>query len=251
MVSGNLFRTLLLGLLIAVSMPGTAKSKTVIVVGIEDFKNYPNTLYYRKNGTLAGFSKSLFDAFAEQYDYEIIYRSLPIKRLYYELTTGKVDLKFPDDNTWGKAFKQNYDVIYSKPVVDYMDGFFTTKEGIHSMDDINSIAYVRGFSPEILASSKTLRNVTVIETRELDDAIALTLNNRVDAFYANIQDGYWLLKNRFHANQLVYNESLPHNKSSYSASTVHNPEVLDDFNQFLDQNQPLILTLKEHYAKEH
>lgn len=90
------------------------------VVGVEDVEYYP--YWADRDGHYAGFARKLLDRFAESKGYHFVYQPLPVKRLWNTYFSGQVDLKFPDNPHWAKMRKSGYNIVYSQPAVNYIDG---------------------------------------------------------------------------------------------------------------------------------
>ncbi len=105
-----------------------------LIIGVQDFKEYlPYSQY--NNGRYSGFNRELLDLFAYYYKYHFTYEAYPIKRLYKKFTTGRIDLKYPDNAYWSAHLKKKLPIKYSTPVVTYIDGVMVRpkKKGCNSL----------------------------------------------------------------------------------------------------------------------
>jgi polar amino acid transport system substrate-binding protein len=221
-----------------------------LIVGVEDIENYPNYVYDYRTKKFSGFMRDVLDAFGQQYGYEMIYRPLPVKRLYYELTYGKIDFKFPDRPDWGSSYKSQYDVHYSNAIIWFTEGIMTLAERpFSSLNEVKSIAYVRGFSPPALVQAASLYKIKIVETADVKDAISMVLSHKVDGAFLDIAGGQWLLNTYFHQpGALVFQPSLPNVHAPYFISTVDNVKALNEFNQFLAKNAELLNKIKQKFG---
>ena len=88
-------------------------------VGVEELDYFP--IYAQRENGYAGFARDLLDAFAKEYNHTLVYRAYPIKRLYGEYLRGRLDLKFPANKHWARELKAEKNVLYSSPVLEYID----------------------------------------------------------------------------------------------------------------------------------
>lgn len=232
--------------LLSVSFHGFAAP---LVVGVEDFKALPYWHYDPEKKLFSGFTRDFFDAFGLAYDYQITYRPLPIKRLYAELYNGKIDLKFPDNPKWGKNFKGAQEPLYSAEIVPFTDGLMTKPEkNIHRKEDLHSINAIRGMTPYLYYDDIVNNKITLLETSQLESAIRMTLADRSDAVYGNIDTILWQLNTQLHQpNSIQFNTQLPHVNDFYHASTLKNNKVIQDLNAFILANPIMIQSIKEKY----
>ena len=77
-------RLYFLPLLVFVLTSPTPTVADTLVIGVEkiDYTPYYNTV----QGEYQGFARDVFDGFAEQYQHQVEYRPMPIKRLYENLS---------------------------------------------------------------------------------------------------------------------------------------------------------------------
>ena len=116
--------------------PNRSPRTTPLIVGVEQVDYLPHYGQDNRN-QYTGFARELFDAFAQHSGYQLLYKPLPVKRLYRAfLTDLSVDFKYPDHPQWKSALKKSQPPFYSDPVVSYTDG-------VTECVFISSITYVR------------------------------------------------------------------------------------------------------------
>lgn len=214
-----------------------------IIVGVEDIEYYP--LWAQRSGKYAGFARELFDDFAAKHGHTIEYKPLPIKRLYSELLHGRVDLKFPDSPYWANDVKQGYSVVYSDPTLDYIDGVMALA---NSTNAIATLGTVRGFTPWDYLDQIEQGQIKVVENSDLDGLFKLIQAGRVDGGYFNVLVARYYLKHTlFQDNTFVFNQNLAHSKGQYHVSTIHQQDVVNQFNRYLQENADAIAALKKKY----
>ena len=202
-------------------------------VGVEEIEYAP--FYYVKDGQYAGFARELFDEFAHKYNHTVIYRPLPIERLYNELFSGKITFKFPDHNFWVQDKKQGKEIYYSEPVVGFTDGILVLEEnknmGLTTPPDIG---YLRGFNPWTLMGLIKENKVKSRVVNSLDSLIKLTLQKRIDGTYFNLDVAKYRMRNKFPKSApLVLSKNLPFDRTNYLVSSLKNSKLLKELNEFL------------------
>ncbi|WP_163835228.1 transporter substrate-binding domain-containing protein [Spartinivicinus ruber] len=202
-------------------------------VGVEDIDYYP--FYSYNNKEYSGAAYEILDAFAKKNNYTFTYKGMPVTRLLKSYLNGEVDFKFPDNAYWGQEDKKAHSVVYSQPVLSFIDGVLVKPENKDkNIEWLKRLGTLRGFTAWdyldlIKANKVTLRGVS-----SLDSLIKQVANDRLDAAYFNIQVASYYLKHKLNqADLLVFNESLPHTKSNYHLSTIKHAKIISKFNQFL------------------
>jgi len=219
------------------------------IIGVEDLDYYP--LYSTIEGQYTGYSRDVLDAYAKSRGYTFHYKPYPVARLFYSfLDKQEVEFKYPDDIFWQKDKKEGKNVQYSKPIVNYVDGVLVLPEN-KGKTQLKKLGIIRGFTAwEYLDA---IKNKEIVEefSNEWDGLINKTFKNRVDGAYCNISVVMYQLRERFKKpNGLVFDSKLPHSKSSYLMSTIKHPKIINDFSEWITQNQPFINKLKLKYMVE-
>ena len=236
---------LLASMVMSAALYGAEKT---IIVGVEELNYYP--YYDFSEGNKRGFFKELLDRFAAENGYTVVYKPLPVKRLYNELlVSGQIDFKFPDNPLWGSTYKEGKAVIYSEEVAAYIDGTMVAEahegEGVEKIRKIGTIA---GFSPWVYMDSIKNKQVESIENRTLPGLLKTTLAGRVDGAYVNIAVAeYILLEKLKKPGALVWDKKLPYDKNNYRLATLRHPETIREFNRFLKEKSLWINALKKTY----
>jgi len=239
-----ILRILLVAWLSVICQQGMAKDLTI---GVEDIEYYP--LYAQRSGEYAGFAREFFDAFAQKYNHKITYKPLPIKRLYSDFFNGRIDLKFPDSPYWMQDKRQKLAVNYSQSVVDYIDGVMVSKKNLDKgVDHLKVLGSVRGFTPWTYLSQINAGEITVKENADIDGLIRLIESGRVDGGYFNVSVAQYFLRHTlFEPELVVFDTHLPYTKDSYLASSIHHPDVIQQLDEFIQNEAKFIQTLKTKY----
>lgn len=222
----------------------------VYTIGVENIDYYP--IYKAEYGQYKGFARDLLDRFGQEKGYEFRYEALPVIRLTKYFVDGKVDLKFPDNALWSKDEKGKFDVRYSTPVLAYTDGVMVLPARLHQgLDNFKHLGVVRGFTPWNYLGRVKEGKMDLKESSNLESMCNQALNSRVDGAYFNVKVASYFLKNVIKQEDgLVFDEQLPHDTNTYHLSSISHPEIIDAFNQFLEENKDWVQALKVRYELE-
>ena len=219
---------------------------------MENIKYYP--LYEYKGGEtdrkFLGVCGDIFYDFSDQSKFQFKVKALPVVRLFKHFCDGKVDLKFPDNKNWGGDFKKGKTVIYSDPIVQYIDGVLTLK-GKQDLkhQDLKKLGTVRGFTPWDYIGDIKEKNIELHEGSSLGQLLQMLKKERIDGIYGNVAVCF------HEANKInidiAFCKQLPHTKDNYHLSTIEHPEIIEEFNAYLKNNQSKIQEwVKQHKADE-
>ncbi|MBR9971777.1 substrate-binding periplasmic protein [Magnetospirillum sulfuroxidans] len=215
-----------------------------LVVGVEEQEYYP--LFAVREGDYVGTAREILDAFAHAQGHRLIYRPLPIDRLFSELVSGRIDLKFPDNAQWGGDFKAGRSIAYSKPVVASLDGVMVRPMNLgRGASAIRVLGTVSGFQPlgwkdRIADGSVALRAQTGVE-----DLLKQAATGKVDGAYVSVAVANYALARLLDMDgALVFDASLPHIRGSYHLSSFTQPEIIRAFDQWLMENAALVESVK-------
>lgn len=241
-------RILLAGIGLVLATGADALHAKTFTVGVENLKYYPH--YDNQDGSYVGFARDLLDAFADRQGYTFSYKMRPVKRLYAEFLNKKaLDFKYPDNSYWQGDMKKGKKVLYSTSVVSYIDGLMVApSDKGNGISNIKKIGTVRGFTPWTYLDMINQGKVKVIENNSFIGLIKQTLKGRVDGAYLNVSVAkYQLDEVMKKKGALVFDESLPHTRSSYYFSTIKHPKIIKEFNAFIKDDKTLVNKIKRKY----
>lgn len=205
-----------------------------VVIGVEELDLLP---YYSGASTeYRGFARELLDNFALQYDLDIEYRSMPLRRLAIALQEGEVDLRFPDRPAWRRPKLRENRVYFSLPVMPFTDGFLV-RPGLldHTPYAMKSLGNVRSYAlPKSWQNGLHRVRVNHVETDSLASLLDLAQMERTDAVYYNLAVFQWHQEyRRGEPGMMVYDSVLPSSKGHFHLSTVDRLDLLEKFDQYL------------------
>ncbi|POZ62357.1 hypothetical protein C2I19_09325 [Chromobacterium alticapitis] len=230
-----------------------AATANSFVVGVEEIDYYP--LHSYANGKFSGYGRDLLDAFAKQSGHSFIYTALPVSRLFHTfLNDNSIDFKYPDNPSWQADLKKGKAVLYSNPVINVMEGLLVKPEKIDQLSEtsIKSIVTMRGFTPwpfeQAMRQKVNDGTIRVYQEDSFRKVITLGMTGHYDAVYASpIVINYYLDEVLHKPGALVFDRRLPFESNDFSLSSIRQTDVIKQFNEFLEKNQPLIMELKRKY----
>jgi ABC-type amino acid transport substrate-binding protein len=243
------FGTALIALLAATTLQA-AEPRAPLIVGVEN--QYYLPAYAYENGQYKGFARDLLDAFARDKGYQIEYRALPVQRLYASFFSGQVDFKFPDNPNWQGEKRTGKAVVYSEPVIAFVDGVSVKPERKTAQaDDIHVLGTVSGFTPWSWGDRLKSGKATLAENASLDALVRQTIAGRIDGAYASVAViNYQLDHVLKQPGALVFHSGLPFSRDHYFLSSIKRPEVIREFSQWMKQNRSMIAALKKQHGVE-
>ncbi|GAB1260000.1 hypothetical protein NBRC116495_07070 [Aurantivibrio plasticivorans] len=214
------------------------------IVGVETINYKP--YYYLENGEYHGFARELFDGFSQYSGHSFTFRPLPINRLYEEFRNEKIDFKFPDNPNWGSDEKRGLRVLYSHPVVGFIDGVLTLSSRDCENAPLKSLGYVRGFTPWPYLPEIESKKLKAVQVNALESLLKMVKAGRIEAAFVNISVAHALMKDmRITKDELSFSEGCPHDASNYLLSTKQYSDVVTQFNEYLASSK--VATLRSKY----
>ncbi|GAA0594093.1 transporter substrate-binding domain-containing protein [Caenispirillum bisanense] len=244
----------LLGLLfclgLAAAPAALAADRPEYVVGVEELDYYP--VYAVQDGAYVGAAREILDAFAADAGVAFRYQPLPVNRLYADLTGGGIDFKFPDNPHWNPAAKAGADVVYSAPVIAYIDGVMVrpARKGA-GPDAVATLGTVTGFTPFSWLDRIQDGRVRLSENAQMRPLLRQVMAERIDGAYVSVAVASHLLAADFgDAGALVFDAGLPHSRDDYRLSAARHPELIARFDAWLAANAERVAEIKARYGAE-
>lgn len=217
------------------------------VVGVGDYEYLP--YHGIEDGEYTGYARELLDRFAQYAGCRLIYRPLAWKRLVLQYIDGELDLIFPDNPQWSTKTKEGSQVVYSRPVALYTDGVMMLPENLgKGVDHLKRLGTIGGFTVWDYYDEIASGQIELEESSDIVPLLHLVLLNRIDGAYieTSVAD-YYLREHLQKPDALVFDGDLPHTQDSYYLSSIHSPELIETFNEFLDAEHDAIDMLRQKY----
>lgn len=245
----NIFK---LSAVIGLAMAGMIQQSAAetYVVGVENIEYLPQYTY--KDGEYGGFARALLDAFARDRGHVFEYRALPVTRLFAEFINLDIDLKYPDNEKWSAEQKAQASVVYSNPVVAYIDGVNVLPDRLgKGAGAVQVLGAVRGFTPWDWLGPVKSGAVKLQENNSFIALLETALRGRVDGAYGNIAVVAHALDTELkQPGALVFDPGLAHTRGYYHLSTIKHPRLVAEFNDWMVSHAAAVTALKAKFAVE-
>lgn len=218
-------------------------------IGVESLDYLP--FYTNSKGQYQGAAHDILEAFAQSKGYQFTYKAMPINRLFISLTTSQIDMKFPDSPYWKKDLKQGVKVVYSDPVFKYIDGVMV-KNGMKGKGkaQLKVLGIVLGFTPWDYLGDINSGKIQKKENPSFQGMFTLLNNGTYDGAYINVDVAQHFLKSKMPQlkDSFSFDPGLPHTQGEYKASSVKNPALIQEFNQWMKSNAATVQKIKAKYG---
>lgn len=224
---------------------GRSEAAVELRIGVQQLDYYPHFDF--SAGQKRGYFVDLMRLFARSHGYQIRFVPLPVKRLYQELDDG-LDLVYPDNPAWPNELPAGQKV-FSDPVVFSLGSSMVRPDKAHyQLSDVQTVAFIHGYTPtKWLAASRQFR-FEMVDVADTGAALGLVLKGRVDATPVELNVANAWLARQQQPGALVVAQQLPFTQLPFLLSTVHRPELIRQFNQFLRTHAVEIVALKKRFA---
>lgn len=233
------------------SIAASAADQSTFTVVVQNYRALPPYSAY-EDGEYQGFNRELLDMFAAEKGYRFEYVALPVKRLFVEFSNGVGDFKYPDNPQWALHIKKDTPIVYSEPVVEYVNGVLVPPDAKGTgVDAIRKLGLVVGWTPLGFQDRIEAGTVELHENNAYDGLLKQAILGRIDGAYSNVATSQYYLKNVLEQpDALVFDETLPHVRSARVLSSIKHLEIIAEFNAFLEERADEIQALKEQHAVE-
>lgn len=227
--------------------PVWADTKT-FVIGVEDVKNFLPYSEYSENA-YHGLNRDILDAFAKQKGYTFNYQIVPIKRKFALFVDSKLDFIFPDNPNWMSEQKKSITVHYA-PTLEFTTGVLVRNQFMGAgVSHLKVLGVPLGFVPYPFQQLMSAGAMRIEESTEYDSLYQKLILGRVDGAYMDVRVAkyYWSKIKKSNDPPIEYDPDLPHASDYFCLSSINHPEIIKEFQQFLDANKALIDSLKAKY----
>ena len=219
------------------------------VVGVEYLEYYPQYSYDPKQGH-RGAHKAILDLFADEKGYRFEYKALPVNQLFHAFIQEELDFKYPDNVLWNAKGKSQVKVYYSERVLEFTDGIMVLKNRYGSgLGKLKTLGIPKGFTPTGYTDSVQRNEILLQEGDAIKDVLGMLLIGQVDGAYVNKSVANYQLNYKYNmAGRAIFDDTLPFIKDAYRLSSIKYPEVIKEFNDFLQNNKSSIVAIKKEYG---
>ncbi len=215
------------------------------VIGVEDLEYSP--IYVTRHGNYEGYARDLLDSFARSAGYTFSYRPLPVKRLFADFLSGKLDFKYPDNPHWEVPGRNEKTLYYSAVTLVAIDGVMVPAAREPGRT-LTRLVTIRGFTPRVFMDAINRGQIVLQEVNDLNAAVSSVLVGRAEGLYGNIAVVRQHLQENGLSGQLIFDRALPHANSDFRLATQAHPQLIEEFNAFLRDQAELVSGLKKRHG---
>ncbi len=218
------------------------------VIGIEQLDYYPH--YDFKSDQPRGYFFDLIQLYSQWSGDKFVFKALPVKRLYKD-SIELTDFVYTDNKAWQPHLEIDPKITkhYSAPVIYTLGATMVLPEKQQmTLSTFKVLANIHGFSPTRWLALKKHHKFQILDVPDAESALRMTIRGRVDAASVEYNVALYHLDQMKHPKALVMAEHLPFTNLAFHLSSQKHPDQILRFNQFLVEEQELILQLKQRYA---
>ena len=226
------------------------RGQNFFVVGVGDYDYLPYTGIVE--GKFVGFGAAVLEAFANSKGYSFEYKPLSVPRMFKEfLDDRSVDFMYPNNQYWGGGSLQKKNVIFSEPVVSYIDGVVVLEENKNmTLKELKTLVVMKGFDTLQYRDLARKRKIQIYEHSDVQSLLRMVVGKRMQGAYINPIVAAYQMNTVMNEKPLYLAVNLPYIESSYLLSTLKYKKVIEEFNEFLIKEKELIKRLKIQYQVE-
>ncbi len=218
-------------------------------IGVEQIDFFPLFSYEASSQQYKGLSRDILDLFAKSKDYIFIYKALPVKRLFSDFLSKKLDFKFPDSPKWQQKLKAKHTINYTQKVITLNETIMVrpANNNIKS-SSLKRLGVIRGFTPWKFMSDIHSGKMSLTEVSTPFSLLKMVMMNRIDGALIDISVANYHLKKQKKPGFLVPNNALVKQKGIYYMSSILHPKIIQEFDRFLITEKLDFQKLKDRYG---
>lgn len=217
------------------------------IIGVEDINYYP---YFDFSSESSSFSKDLFEQFAADSGHQISFLPLPIKQFNKWLFEENIDFKFPDNQRWQQQpVSQKNSLHFSNDILMMTAGTLVMSENKDKPENfIKNIGTITGFQPTLWMEQIAQGKVKIIEDRSPKILVKQLVHGIIDGLDIDLAVAKFHLSELQLDNKIVISPNITRQVFAYKLSTLKFPQVIEQFNLWLEQNEEFVTSLKARYG---
>lgn len=227
-------------------LSGQSVKAETYVIASQNIAYYPHYEFAARIDK--GYAWALLEEFASHKGITFEYVNMPVLRLQIELEKGNIDFVYPDHPTWTNPVNDNTTKLFSRPLTESLVGTFVKSSRYgKGISAIQKVSIVLGFSPLYWQERIDQGKTKLISVADNKSAIYMAQWDRADAFDMDYYVAQHLLDKLPDVEQFWLDPDLPVTVVEFCLSTVRQPQLLEEINQFIASSPSLIEELKGRY----
>lgn len=218
------------------------------IIGVEEVSYYPLFDFSATDTSKPSFSRDILKEFFEQHNYSYRFMALPIKRFNKWYEDKGIDFKFPDNVRWQNYKNNKTNIIFSRSVIKLMAGSYVLESNAtYKRNDIKKLGTIFGFVPTLWLDKVEGKELELIEENTPFSIIKHILHGNIDATNIDANVIRHNLKLVEKPKAIVLNTNIYHEVFSYHLSSIEHPEIIKQFDTFIQNNPELIQQIKKKH----
>lgn len=239
----------LLSLLASTAVSAHPEKMRTVRVGIQNIDYYPHFDF--SNEAPKGYFYELMQLFAHHAGLQIEFVPLPVRRLYQEAADG-VDLVYPDNPRWQRYLVAKLPKYYSAPVEMNLGTTMVLPQNRDlPLEKVRTVAVIHGYTPTKWLELQAQNRYRMVDVADVESALGLVLKGRVDAANVEYHVAQHYLARHNLKGQLVVGSQLPYTQLAFLLSSYRDETLIQQFNQFLQQQAVEVAALRRKYQLYH
>jgi polar amino acid transport system substrate-binding protein len=224
----------------------TNAQNDTLLIGVEDVAYFP---LYDFTEDRNNHAKALLDEFAKHVGIKFSYIPLPIKRFGDWLEAGKIDFRYPDSPLWKNEGDSSIPLIYSQPAINLVSGTIILRKNQHWQEDnIKRLGTLLGFHPTFWQPEIKAGDVTLVQHPSTTVLVQQLLHGYVDALDLEPSVVHAQLRHlKKSPQEAILAQNMRYQVYSYRLSTTKHPQVINQFDKFLENNPKLLKQLRAQF----
>ncbi len=219
------------------------------IIGVEKNEYLP---YYSPTHVY-GYTGIIYEVlirFAEDKNYNFVFKPMLVPELCTSLEAGIIDFKVPYDAVWRCPGLDKSDVTASNGFIPYVDGILGKPENSDkNISELKTIGTITGFTPVGFMDLINSGKLRLVEFNKSEELIKHTISGKIDIAYLNIDVGAFILRRTIaKPDALKYNPNLSHLTSTYRIATKKYPDIITEFNRWVEKNKKRIEYIASNYG---
>ena len=216
------------------------------MIGVEDVPYYPLFEFKSNRDTYA---RELLNSFAAEKGYKFTYIALPIKRFNRWLLEEKIDFKYPDNIRWYPDTSLREKFTFSHSTIKLVAGTTVLKSSLKKdKSEFKSVGTLLGFYPTTWIDQINSGQDKLYEETSTKILIQHLLAKNIDGI--DIEPSvirYYLEILGQSTDVAIIDERYQYDVYDLHLSTIKHPEIIKEFNEFLNNNKTLLEEMSKKY----
>lgn len=220
------------------------------LIGVEDVSYYPFYDFSAKQHNKKNFTKELLSTFFTYKNYKFKFVSLPVKRFDKWFIEESIDFKFPDNARWRTEESKTLNITYSEPTLHLIAGSYVLSKNQNlPKDAIKRLGTVYGFYPTLWIDQVQNNTIEIVEFSSTFSIVKHLIYGNVDAINIDENVINHVLKLMGEPKDtIVLNKKTKHERYAFHFSSILHPQIIQEFDQFLNTHSKQIAELKNKYG---